>query len=123
MLLTVIIEYLLCHCINSGIEARKAIAANNGIQATLIAMEIGSQDPEIQSCGLALLACGIIESMLYVYLFTLTSFLLLIELLSRLSLVEVTCSPRIVYKNLQFYNHIFKGNFSSIFVKILSQAF
>ena len=52
------------HYINLGIEARKAIAANNGIQATLIAMEIGSQDPEIQSCGLALLACAIIESML-----------------------------------------------------------
>ena len=46
-----------------GVEARKAIAANNGIQATLIAMEIGLQDPEIQSCGLALLACAIIESM------------------------------------------------------------
>lgn len=64
IILTVIIECLLYHCVNSGIEARKAIAANNGIQATLIAMEIGSQDPEIQSCGLALLACVIIESML-----------------------------------------------------------
>ena len=45
-----------------GIEARQVIADNGGIQATLIAMEIGSQDPQIQSCGIALLACAIVES-------------------------------------------------------------
>ena len=62
MLLIVIMEYNIITIL--GIEPRKAIADNNGIQATLIAMEIGSQDPQIQSCGLALLACVIIESML-----------------------------------------------------------
>ena len=84
ILSTVIIEYLMYHYINLGIEARKAIAANNGIQATLIAIEIGSQDPEIQSCGLALLACAIIESMLIS--------LQAINRISRVNNLEVTCS-------------------------------
>lgn len=45
-----------------GVEARQVISTNNGIQVTLIAMEIGSRDAQIQSCGLALLACTIVES-------------------------------------------------------------
>ena len=81
--------------LNSGVEARKAIAANNGIQATLIAMEIGSQDPEIQSCGLALLACGIIESM-FISLYFLP-FFYSIKLVS--SLVRDTCSLRTKFKS------------------------
>ena len=56
---------MLCIASLAGIEARRVIADNGGIQATLIAMEIGSQDPQIQSCGLALLACAIVESMFY----------------------------------------------------------
>jgi len=63
--LTVIIgSFIVVYYHILGIDARKVIAANNGIQATLIVMEIGSQDPQIQSCGLALLSCVIIESML-----------------------------------------------------------
>ena len=57
-------EFVLYYCSVIGTEARQAIAANDGIQATLIAMEIGSQDPQIQSCGLALLSCAIVESMI-----------------------------------------------------------
>ena len=38
------------------------VADHDGIQTTLIVMEIGSLDPQIQSCGLALLSCAIVES-------------------------------------------------------------
>jgi len=43
------------------------LADHNGIEVTLIIMEIGSRDPEIQSCGLALLSCAIVESMTCVF--------------------------------------------------------
>lgn len=63
--MNVVLESLCCIiALLAGTEARQAIAANGGIQATLIAMEIGSQDPQIQSCGLALLSCAIVESMI-----------------------------------------------------------
>jgi len=50
------------HSTIEGVSARQMLADHDGIQATLIAMEIGSCDPQIQSCGLALLSCAIVES-------------------------------------------------------------
>ncbi|XP_065882670.1 uncharacterized protein [Dysidea avara] len=44
-----------------GVDARQVVADHDGIQTTLIVMEIGSLDPQIQSCGLALLSCAIVE--------------------------------------------------------------